>query len=470
MLRGAALRLSPVTPPGAAPSPPADPLLGHLRALRADQLSFMVRCCVEQGDIVRLHFGNRLRWLTAHLCSDPGAIRHVLQDNSRNYHKRTRGFDALRLVLGNGLLTSEGAFWLKQRRVIQPAFHRDRIASFGAVMVRAASEMLERRWAPVAAAGGVLDVASEMMRVTLRIVGETMLSIDPSDDADLVGGALEALLVGLRRRMQGVAPLPLRWPTPSNRRLRVAIDQIDQVILKIIDERRRAPGEHDDLLAMLIEARDEETGERMSDQQLRDEVVTLFLAGHETTALSLSWTFALLSAHPEVGRRLRDELRQALGDRLPTADDVARLPYTRMVLQESMRLYPPAWTFGRTSFEADSLGGYPIPADSLVLISPYVVHRNPRLWQNPEGFDPERFSADNAASIPKYAYIPFGAGPRQCIGNNFAMMEATLLLATIWKKFDLSLVPGHVVAPQPTITLRPRGGLPMSVSEVSGSR
>jgi cytochrome P450 len=444
-----------------------------LRAIRTDQLGFLVRSCVDQGDLVHLWFGNRWKRLDAYLCTAPEGIRHVLQDNHRNYHKQTRGFDTLRLVLGNGLLTSEGDFWLRQRRIAQPAFHRDRVASFAGAMVRAAVDMVERRWTPVIERGGRLDVASEMMRVTLRIVGKTLLGIDPSDEADRVGGALEALLVGFRRRMQSVVQFPLPWPTPENRKLGAAIDEIDRIVLRIIDERRAAAskdqgrggaaeaGAGGDLLGMLMEARDEETGERMSDRQLRDEVVTLFLAGHETTALSLSWTFALLSRHPEVGRRLRGELREVLGGRLPTAEDVPRLTYTRMVLQEALRLYPPAWNFGRTAREDDQLCGYPVPAGSLILLSPYVTHRNPRLWANPEGFDPGRFSPENAAKIPKFAYIPFGAGPRQCIGNGFAMMEATLLLAVFWDRVDLSLVPGHDLVPQPTVTLRPRGGLPM---------
>jgi cytochrome P450 len=446
-----------------APSPPADPVLGHLRAIRTDQLGFLVRSCVDHGDLVHLWFGNRWKRLEAFLCADPEAIRQVLQDNHRDFHKQTRGFDTLRLVLGNGLLTSEGDFWLRQRRIAQPAFHRDRIAAFASSMVRAADEMIERRWAPVMKRGGRLDVAAEMMRVTLRIVGETLLSIDPSEEADRVGGALEALLVGFRRRMQSVVQLPIGWPTPENRRLSSAIAEIDRVVLRIIEERRRSPTPGSDLLAMLMEARDEETGERMSDRQLRDEVVTLFLAGHETTALSLSWTLALLSRHPEVGRRLRDELRTVLGGRLPTAEDVPRLTYTRMVLQEAMRLYPPAWNFGRTARCDVQLGGYPVPAGSLILVSPYVIHRNPRFWENPEGFDPERFSPENAPKIPRFAYLPFGAGPRQCIGNNFAMMEATLLLAVLWSRADLALVPGHELTPQPTVTLRPRGGLPMFV-------
>ncbi|MCU0656946.1 MAG: cytochrome P450 [Polyangiaceae bacterium] len=470
-LHEATHRLLSATPPidRRAPSPPADPVLGHLRAFRADQLGFLLRACTDHGDLVHLWFGNRLRRLDAYLCADPEGARHVLQEHHRNYHKRTRGFDTLRLVLGNGLLTSEGDFWLRQRRIAQPAFHRERIAGFAYQMVRAVEDRIERRWVPASRRGERLDVAAEMMRITLRIVGETMLSIDPSEDADRVGSALESLLVGFRRRMQSAVPLPIGWPTEENRKLQGAIATIDEVVLRVIEERRRSPEPRPDLLGMLMSATDEETGERMSDQQLRDEVVTLFLAGHETTALALSWAFLLLSLHPEAGRKLRDELRQVLQGRAPTAEDVPRLEYTRMVLQETLRLYPPAWNFGRTAREPDTLAGYPIPAGSLVLLCPYVMHRNPRLWDNPEGFDPERFSPQNSVNIPRFAYFPFGAGPRQCIGNGFAMMEATLLLATIWSRFDLALVPGHVPAPQPTVTLRPRGGLPMLVRAAPGT-
>ncbi|MFO0658430.1 MAG: cytochrome P450 [Polyangiaceae bacterium] len=444
---------------GDPPSPPTEPLVGHLRQLRAGQISFYAQSCVELGDVVKLRFGNRWRGLTAFLLSHPDHIRHVLQDHHRNFHKRTRGFDKLRLILGNGLLTSEGAFWLRQRRIAQPAFHRDRIAAFGSTMVRATEEMIDKRWAGYLASGRPFDVSDEMMRLTLRIVSETLMSRDLSDSADSVGHALDYLLSTAIKRIQSMIEIPMSVPTPSNRRLQEAIRTIDDVVLGVIEQRRREKDHGTDLIGLLMSARDEETGEGMTDAQLRDEVITIFIAGHETTANALTWTLHLLSTHPHVERELREELANVLGGRSPTPEDLPRLNYTKMVIQESMRLYPPAWTIGRGVEQDDEIGGYKIPAGSMVIVSPYLVHHNPRIWSNPEGFDPTRFSPENAASIPKFAYFPFGAGPRQCIGNGFAMTEAQLVLATMLQRVRLEESPGHSVVAQPQITLRPRDGL-----------
>jgi cytochrome P450 len=450
-----------------APSPPGEPVLGHLRLLMRSPPRFLLRSCVEHGDVVRLHFGNPLRRMTAHLISAPDDVRRVLQDQHRTYSKRTRGIEKLRIFLGNGLLTSEGDFWLRQRRIAQPAFHRDRIASFGGAMTRAAGDMLERRWAQQAASGQPFDVATEMMRLTLRVVSETLFGADVSGDADAVGEAVGQLLHEAMRVIEAWVDLPMTLPTPGNRRLQAAMATVDEVVMRVIAERRRAADPGSDLLAMLMRARDEETGESMSDRQLRDEVVTMFLAGHETTANALSWALYLLAMHPGEARKLRVELREVLGGRPPTIEDVPRLVQTRAVIQETMRLYPPAWITTRRVEQEDMLGGYRVPAESVVFVSPYVIHRSPRLWKNPEGFDPDRFLPERAASIPRLAYLPFGAGPRQCIGNGFAMLEAQLILATIVQRAELELVPGRVVEVEPVVTLRPKGGLAMVVRMLS---
>jgi cytochrome P450 len=437
-----------------APAVPGDWFIGPIRAVRADPLTTMLRWRQSLGDVVRLHFGG----ISAHVVFHPDAVRHVLQENARNYNKQTPGFDKIRDFLGNGLLTSEGAFWLRQRRIIQPAFHRHRLEAFAAVMARAADETAER-WTPLAAEGASVDVNAEMMRLTLRIVGETLLSTDVASDATAVGAALAVVLEEARDRITRSFELPPAVPTPANRRLAAAMHTLDGVVERMIHERRRATTPAPDLLTLLIESRDDETGERMSDRQLRDEVMTIFLAGHETTANALTWTFYLLSKHPAAERALHAELRRVLAGRAPTHADLPQLPYTRAVVSESMRLFPPVWMLGRAAIDDDEVLGYHVPAGGLVFTCAFATHRHPDFWANPEGFDPERFAHDAASARPAYAYFPFGGGPRQCIGNNFALVETQLVLATLAQRFRLDLVPGQHVEPKPQITLRPRDGV-----------
>lgn len=438
-----------------APSPPGDVALGHLGAMQRDQLGFFQRARETCGDVSRLRFIA----LPAHLVAHPDHVRHVLVDNHRAYDKQTKGFDAVRLVLGNGLLTAEGDFWRRQRRIAQPAFHKERIASFGESMVRAAEDTV-RSWTEVAKRGGTLDVAAEMMRLTLRIAGETLLSTDVTNDAAAVGRSVSLLLNEANARILQPINVPLRVPTPQNRRLAEALASLDAIVMRMIEDRRRmTEGRPNDLLTMLMEARDEETGEGMTDRQLRDEVLTIFLAGHETTANALSWTFYLLSLHPDAARRVGAELHDVLHGRSPEVADLGKLVFTTAVLKESMRLFPPAWMIGRHAIEGDTIGGYDIPRDSIVFVSPWVTHRHPDFWPNPEGFDPERFLPERAAEMHRYAYFPFGAGPRLCIGQGFAMIETVLLLATLAQKIRLDLVSAHRVVPQPSITLRPRDGI-----------
>ena len=441
-----------------APEPPGEPFIHHLRLYRNKPLEFLGRCVLEYGDVVRLRFPGTI----GHLISSPEGARHVLQDNARAYDKQLPGAEKIRSLLGTGLLTSEGDFWLRQRRLMQPAFHRQRLAGFAALMVRDADEMATQ-WERLARVGKPVDVAAEMMRLTLRVVGETLLSKDLTADASLVGRALPVVNHHVSDRFTRLVDPPEWLPIPSTRRYHRARADLDAVVMGVIEERRHSGHDAGDLLSMVLAARDEETGEGMTDRQIRDEVLTIMLAGHETTANTLAWTFYLLDRNLEVSQRLTAEVRAVLGDRLPTLEDLPRLEYVRMVVDESMRLFPPGWLIARHALEDDEIGGYHIPAGSVVLVPPWTVQRNPRVWENPEAFDPERFRKDKLASIQRYAHFPFGGGPRFCIGSNFALMEAQLLLATLAQKFRPRLVPGTKVRLDPQITLRPAGGLPMTI-------
>ncbi len=434
-----------------APSPPADPLIGHQRLTR-DPLASFLAMRQTYGDVVRLQFGT----LTAHLVSDPALVQTVLQERARIYGKKTRGMQQLKLLLGEGLLTSEGDFWLRQRRIAQPAFHNKRIAALTPAMTEAAA-----RFSATVELDAPFDMHNAMNRLTLEVVARTLFGtgID-GREAEVVGAAVDFVTAESNRRVRSPLHLPLHIPTPRNLAFRKHRDNLDRIVFRMIEARRASGEESDDLLSMLLHATDPETGERMSDAQLRDEVLTVFLAGHETTANALSWTFALLSKHPAVARELKAELDQVLAGRTPTIDDIPALVYTRQVIDETMRLYPPAWMIARSPTEDDHLGGYFIPAGSLVFTSPWVVQRHPDLWEDPEGFDPERF-APGRKPAHRFAYFPFGGGPRLCIGRAFALVEATLLLATLAQAHRFDLVPGQPLTPEPMVTLRPKHGLEM---------
>ncbi|GAB5547353.1 MAG: cytochrome P450 [Sandaracinaceae bacterium] len=444
------------------PGPAGVPVLGHYRPMLTHRLRFLTEAFMAHGDVVRFHFLGMPATLLAH----PDHVEQVLQKNHRLYTKQTRGYGRLREFLGNGLVTSEGEFWLKQRRIAQPAFHKKRVDGFAGAMVRAADEMVTRL-ERVADGGEAIDVAHEMMEITLRIAGETLLSTDPSDRAQAVGKALDVVLHEANRRINAPMVIPESVPTRRNRQYRAASKALDDIVLGIIEQRRRGTERRDDLLQMLLEAEDEETGERMDDRQLRDEVMTMFLAGHETTANMLTWTLYLLSLAPEHARRARDEAFEVLGDRPATAADCKALQYTKQVLQESMRLRPPVWVVGRSPSEDDVVGGYRIPKGSLVFLSQWITHRHPSFWEDPEGFDPERFAPARVKAMHRSQYFPFSAGPRMCIGAGFAMMEGQLLLATMLRRLRFDLAPGHPVEMEPLITLRPKHGMKMTVHRVS---
>ena len=443
----------------AIPGPKGWPLVGSTFTLIGQFQAQLLAAQQRYGDVVRFKtlLGDMI------LLSRPEHAAYVLQERVANFPK-SASYDFLKVLLGNGLLTSEGDFWLRQRRLMQPAFHRQRLAGMVGAITDLTAAMLER-WDHLRAQGRAFDVHTEMMELTLGIIGQTMFSTDLRKVARDVGPHFDQANAILNDRMNGIS-LPDWVPTPSNRRLKTAIATLDNLVYRLIAE-RRAGKQADDLLTMLLETRDADTGEGMSDQQIRDEVMTMLLAGHETTANTLTWTWYLLSQHPSVARRLQAEVREVLGDRQPTMADLANLPYTAMVVDEAMRILPPVWVIDRMARQDDQIDGYRIPAGSIVLLSPYVTHRHPGLWENPEGFDPERFSPERSANRHRLAFMPFGAGQRMCIGNQLALLESRLIVAMVAQRFRLDLVPGHAVIPEPLITLRPKFGVKVTAHHLS---
>lgn len=437
------------------PTLPGAPVLGSLLEVRRDMLALFERAATL-GDVVRIRFPGRVGYLVVH----PDQVKQVLVDQHRSFGKQTRGYQMLRLALGQGLVTSEGEFWRRQRRIAQPAFHHQRIQAFADIMATSTEAMLER-WGTLDD-GASLDVDEQMMALTLRIVGLALMGVDLTDATDRVGGAVTAVLEETVYRIVHVLSPPVWVPTRHNRRLRAGIRSMHETVGGLIRSRRATVGEHGDLLDMLMAAKDEETGESMTDRQLLDEAVTMVSAGHETTANALSWTFHLLASAPEAQAKLHEEVDRVLGDDRPSAAHLPELEYTEAVVKESMRLRPPVWMIAR-SVEADDvdLGGFSPDRGNMVFLSTWVTHRDPRFWKDPLQFRPERFLSGELEGQPKYAYFPFAGGPRVCIGNAFATMEAKLLLAAIARRFRLEAQPGFHVEPEPTITLRPRGGLRM---------
>lgn len=444
------------TTPDILPGPRGLPLLGSLLDVWSSPLKLFAEATAAHGQNVRLRF----LYLDYYLLNDPAAIHHVLVQHQANYRK-SRNYQGLKVMLGQGLLTSEGDFWKKQRRMSQPAFHRDKLASFADQMVSCTKDMLDR-W-DREEVGATFDLHREVMRLTFRIVGQTLLSTELDGDARAIGDALEVAIAWANDYVESLLRVPPWIPTPNNTRFAKAKATIDTLVDRIVAERRaardRGAPEKNDLLAMLMGAEDEATGDRMSDLQLRHELLTLVLAGHETTANALTFVFYLLSRHPGVARKLAEEIDTVLGGRAPGIADLKQLVYTTMVIEEAMRLYPPAWVLEREAIEADVVCGVHLPKDAIVGISPFVLHRNAALYPNPEGFDPERFRPSASASRGKHHYLPFGGGPRFCIGNAFAMMELQLVVAMIVQRFRLDLVPGFELELDPSVTLRPKRGV-----------
>lgn len=441
-------------PPRAEPpGPPRRVLLGNLPEFAADLLGFFTACAREHGGVASMRVAGR----TAYLLTDPEAVEQVLVGQQRNFVKHSFFWRHVRAVFGDGLLTSEGDAWLSQRRMIQPAFHRDRIAGYGRAMV-AYTERAADGWRD----GEARDAHADMMALTLEIVAKVLFDSDVREDVAEVERALDDALHVVASRFRWPFQIPDWIPMPGNLRYRRSVRRMDALVYRFIREHEARPEPGDDLLSTLMAARSED-GEGMPVRQIRDEVVTLLLAGHETTALALSWTWCLLSRHPEVEARLHEELDRMLGGRAPTPEDVPGLRYTGHVVSEALRLFPPAYAFGREAVEDCEIAGWPTPAGTTLFLSPWVTHRDPRWFDDPEAFRPERWEDGLAARLPRFVYMPFGGGPRLCIGARFAEMEAVLILASIARRFRLRLEPDRMPEPFPTITLRPQGGVRVRV-------
>ncbi len=440
------------TPAVAWPPGPARTLLGSFVpfGLRGDALGFLAGLAKTYGDVAHFYAAGEHFVLVTH----PNQVKDVLVTNQRNFRKG-RALERARKLLGDGLLTSEGQTHLTQRRLLQPAFHKERIASYASTMT-ACAERVQARWTD----GGTLDASEEMMRLTLAVVGRTLFDADVEEKARDVGEALTAVLESFWTAMLPFAEVLENLPIGALRKGRDARATLDGIIYGLIEERRRNPGDRGDLLSMLLMAQDEEQGGRgMSDSQVRDEAMTIFLAGHETTANALAWTWYLLNGAPDIERRLHEELDRVLGGRPPSLADLPRMPLLEQIITESLRLYPPAWSIGRRAVGAYKAGDYMVPPRSIVLMSPYVTQRDARFFAEPDRFWPERWTADFRQTLPPFAYFPFGGGTRRCIGESFAWMELALVTASIAQHWRLRVVPGHPVVPQPVVTLRLKHGL-----------
>ncbi len=433
--------------------------LGHLPHFQSDPISFFARGYARHGDAFRLKmFGQE----TMVFC-DAEHVRHILVDHVDVYSKRTRGYDKLRLFLGHGMLTSEGEFWRRQRRIAQPAFHRKHINAFADDMVTLAHQLMDNSWERAAVSGEQREISADMMALALNVVVKTVLGSDQDVDVAQVG---EDVALINEYAMKAISiPFPVeKLPLPQTREFWAAGKRLDDVVYGIIAERRRKQADDPrDLLSLLMAATDEDTGEKMNDQQLRDEVMTMFLAGHETTAMTLSWTLMLLAKHRDVLTRAHAEVAQVLGvgakARRAVDADYVKLPYLGQVLNESMRLLPPVWLLARYAERDDQIGRWHVPKGTLVFVPPYQVHRVERHWPEPERFDPERFSEARIHDRPKHAYLPFSTGPRICIGIGFAELETRLILASILQRFSFDYVDEQRIEMEPLITLRPAHGV-----------
>lgn len=383
--------------------------------------------------------------------NDPELVKYVLQDNNKNYTK-SFGYDPLKLLLGTGLLTSEGDFWRKQRRLAQPAFHKEKLAAIVDTMITCTGQMLQR-WQKLE--GDEINVSAEMNRIALDIVSKSLFISNVEAEMDKISKWVTVAIERGSERIRSPFKLPVWVPTPGNRQEATAIKVLNEVVNSIIEKRRAEGKSYDDLLSMLMDARDEETGEGMSNEQLRYEVMTIFIAGHETTANALTWAFYLLAQNPQVVQKLKAEVADVTQGNPLTFDHLKNLQYTRRVIEETMRVYPPAWIIGRKTIADDEIGGYHIPAGTNCLIPTISIHHSAKFWPDPEKFDPERFAPENIKEHQRFTYFPFGGGPRLCIGNNFAMMEMQVVLASIMQKYHLIFGERAEINLDPLITLRP---------------
>lgn len=439
----------------AIPGPRGYPLVGIMPSLFRNPFEFMVEAARTHGGVVRLDLGPA----KVYLVSDPDYVRHILVDNRSNYWKGPilRG---LKLIIGDGLFVSDGALWQRQRRLMSPAFHRQRLdAVVGAMTDVITSHMT--RWQDSVADGKPIDLLEEMVPININILLRAIFGTSISHEEILAMRRASNVIFHHSEKLVFSFFLPMSIPRPGHRRFTAALAVVDELVNKIITSRRHHVTDADDLLSMLVLARDEETGEGMSDQQIRDEVMGILMAGYESTAAAMAWTWYLLSQHPDAEQELQAELAEVLDGRVPTVADLPNLRYTRMVIDETLRLYPPFPTFFRTSYGGDTLGDYELPPGSAVIISPYVTHRHPEYWEHPAVFDPMRFRSERAAALPSGTYYPFGIGQRLCIGSNLSLVEQQLTVATVAQRYRRELLPGYALQPYYDIALRPRHGVPM---------
>ena len=435
------------------PGPQSQPLFGNLISFRRDPLHFLSTCAKQYGDISHFRIAN----VNAYLLSDPDFIEYVLVRNSANFIKG-RVFRSNHLLLGNGLLTSESDFWRRQRRLTQPAFHREQINAYAKIITNSAGRMIS-----IWKEGEIHDIYQDMKRLALEIITKILFDVDINSESDNIGRALKVVWEEFTARIQSGLLIPERLPTPGNIRYRRAVRQLDRIVFRIIQERRSGNLDHNDCLSILLASQDMD-GSQMTDQQLRDEVMTLFIAGHESTALALTWTWYLLAQNPSVVSQLCAELEEVPGTHPPDMNDLPQLQFTECVIKEALRLYPPVWAIPRQSLNDCEIGGYQIPAGASLTISQWVMHRDPRYFEEPDKFRPGRWENGFEKRLPSFAYFPFGGGSRHCIAYSLAMVEAVLIIAMLAKKFDFTLLPDHPVEPSPSITLYPRYGLKARIS------
>jgi cytochrome P450 len=441
------------------PGPRGHPILGSIREIQRDNVQAFMDAWLQYGDIV--HFRGPL---TINLLVHPDYVEHVLRNNVANYPRPEFVTDKLKSIVGEGLVAAEGPRWANARKVTQPAFAPDRINGFGPTMIKTTGEMLER-WSSYAERGEPLDVKSEMMHISLANLATSLFNFELREALDEIEPAVYYALSHTNRRLTSPVD-PQRLPLPSSRRFNATLSALNDVIYRIIGEHRRATDPTEDFVNMLLDSQDPESGAAITDRQARDEVIGFFIAGHETVSSALTWTFYLLSQNPDCWRKLKAEVDEVVGGRTPTVEDVPKLKYTEYVLLEAMRLYPPIFVLMRRALEDDTVDGYHIPKDSTIVLCAYVTHRHRDFWDNPEGFDPERFTPERSAHLPRMAYFPYGGGPRKCIGNTFAALEMPLVVAMVTQKYRLDLVPGQVVFPEPAISLRPRDPVMVRVERV----
>ncbi|MGJ9383694.1 cytochrome P450 [Salipaludibacillus sp. CF4.18] len=437
------------------PGPKGKVIKGSLNDFQAGPLPFLFKTAKEYGPISCFRFGP---FQNVYLVNEPDLIKEILVTKQKSFVK-SRDIQTLKAVVGEGLLTSEKDMHMQQRRMIQPSFKKSHISSYAQDMIDTTHSFISK-WKNEEEK----VITDDMMDIALGIITKTMFSMDFEEGAKKLGEPMDAVMKIGVKRMRSLIQLPLWLPTKNNRKLKKAVSKLDQEIYQIIERRRQEPGVHSDLLGVLMEAKDEDDGEGMSDLQLRDELMTIFLAGHETTANLLSWTLYLLSQNPKAEKKLCDEILHVTGDNPVTPKNFADLPYTQFVIWESMRLYPPAYVIGRQVDKKVNIGGYHFKKGEMVLMSQYVMHRNPEYFDNPEEFIPDRFADNFMKKLPTYAYFPFGGGPRVCVGNHFSLMEGVLALAVMMKEYSVKMAPNHgEITPQPLVTLRPKHGLRMIV-------